>query len=200
MNLTHWRILGITLATWIGFCASCQAADGKGAFAIEGGGLVKCRSFLSEKEKRSPKFYQIGGWIEGYLTAHNEFLEETFDITSWENIDTFSEYVANYCRSDLDARVIAAVKRVIEGMMPSRVEMKSELVVLQDSEYRTTLYREALRRLQLELRTSNDYDGELDGSFDDSLADAIREFQVRNGMPATGFPTQELLHKIFRND
>ena len=64
------------------FTASpANAADEQGRYAIHGAGLLKCRVFVEEKSKQSPAYMMIGGWMDGYISA----------VNNWRSTPTISQ-------------------------------------------------------------------------------------------------------------
>jgi hypothetical protein len=66
-----WLAFGILL-----HAGSAQAADRNGEFAVKGAGLLTCTIYVAERERRSNVYYMIGGWLEGFISAHNKYAPE----------------------------------------------------------------------------------------------------------------------------
>ncbi|MCB1870038.1 MAG: peptidoglycan-binding protein, partial [Gammaproteobacteria bacterium] len=68
MKQLRWLLSGLLLQI-----STAQAADANGEFVVKGAGLLPCNVYTAEREKRSNIYYLIGGWLEGFLSAHNKY-------------------------------------------------------------------------------------------------------------------------------
>ena len=90
-------LIALTLSlTFVG--APAFAADSAGRFAVRNAGMATCQQFLDEKAAMSPKFNLYMGWIDGYISAANQFSKETFDFIPWGNSPFLATLVENYCK------------------------------------------------------------------------------------------------------
>ena len=58
-----------------------------GEYSIRGAGAVSCDVYLRAREDQSHLYHVIAGWIDGYLTARNKFIDGTYDTTSFESME-----------------------------------------------------------------------------------------------------------------
>jgi hypothetical protein len=66
------------------------AADSTNRFALRGVGLADCEHFLKAMKERKENVLVAGGWLEGYITAVNQFTPNTFDIAPGNRRRSFS--------------------------------------------------------------------------------------------------------------
>jgi hypothetical protein len=173
-------------------------ADVQGRFAIKGAGFATCQNFIDARSQGSKRYYQFGGWINGYLTALNEKSDATFDLVSWEAPDILSTFVANYCERFPGRRFYLAVRELAEVLERDRLEQFSPVIAVKVGDKGLGLYELTLRRAQGRLRETGHYDGEVDGRFGPATREALRAFQRERGLRADGFPDQRTLHALFR--
>ena len=174
------------------------AADSDGKFAMKGAGLLPCRVYLSERERRSNVYYMIGGWVEGYVSAHNRHSEQTFDILSFESLELMLEIAERQCRENPDARLHEVLHAIIRQVERDRLESESPRVQIGTGERRTALYRETIRRVQERLRELGRFGEDADGRFTPQTRDALAAYQEDIGFEPTGFPDQATLWRLLR--
>ena len=74
------------------------AVDTAGSFAVKGVGLSKCSAFVEVvKAKEAAKLSRYIGWVAGYISASNQHVSKTFDLTPWQNIRTLTLALVNHC-------------------------------------------------------------------------------------------------------
>ena len=95
-----------------------EAADKDGEFALKGIGRLNCKQFVENRNQKSNRYFQFGGWIEGYITAFNQLTPETFDLLSFETTEFLAWMIAQHCSQNPDERVadvVAAMVRKLAG-------------------------------------------------------------------------------------
>ncbi|MBN4079530.1 peptidoglycan-binding protein [Beggiatoa alba] len=187
------------------FCAlwfasgNMLAADVTGSFSIKGAGLLNCKTFVKEREERSNVYYMIGGWLDGFISAHNKYVEGTYDITTFETSELLAKVIDNHCRANPKDRLYPVVNSIIAKFVPHRIQTSSPKIDIHAGKRKTRLYQETLRRVQAELKERGYFNGKIDGVYNNSMIDAIKAFQASLKFEQTGFPDQttlwRLLHK-----
>ena len=83
MKLRH-----LSIAIVLMFSAhNALAVDSAGSFAVKGVGLSKCSAFVEVvKAKETATLSRYIGWVAGYISASNQHISNTFDLTPWQNI------------------------------------------------------------------------------------------------------------------
>lgn len=180
------------------FSAHLYAADDSGQFAMKGAGFLPCKVFVLEREKRSNIYYMIGGWLEGYISAHNKYAKETFDITSFESLELLLRIMENHCKANPGDRLYGVISAMVSKLDPKRLKNGSQRVEIKDGDRKTALYRETIRRIQQALKQRGLYKGEIDGKFTERTKSAIIAFQSDLEYEMTGFPDQTTLWRLLR--
>jgi hypothetical protein len=174
------------------------AADSEGRFAVKGAGISDCSRYVEAWEKKSDKFYAYGGWIEGYLSATNQYRQETYDIAPWETTTLLAALLAEHCRAGPDKPFIRAVRAMVAAIEDDRLTDSSVLVTAKAGDRGVRVYREILRRAQRVLSETGLYAGEIDGLYSDATRAAISQFQDEQGLAKTGLPDQLTLNTLLR--
>ena len=177
-----------------------HAADERGGFSIRGAGLLSCAVYTQERAKRSETYYMIGGWLDGYLTAINQYSPETYDVASFETTELFTEIIQNHCADHPDHRVFAVMNTLIMRIRDDRLRTGSPFVKIAVGDRSAQLYLETLRRAQQELKRLGHYTGEINGQFNDGTRAAFALFQKSIGFNGTGFPDQTTLWRLLRRE
>jgi len=178
--------------------ARVMAADAEGRFAVRGAGMVECRVFVEEKRRNTPKLSLYLGWIDGYVSAANQFSSDTFDRVPWGNTVYLATLVESYCNKHPGERFYVAVGRLLENLSKQRLRTSSELVNAEYGGHRTFLYRSVLKAVQARLKEAGHYQGEPDGTYGPATRDALLAFQKEVKTRQTGLPDQLTLYLIDR--
>jgi hypothetical protein len=164
--------MGVLLGT-------AQAADQNGEFALKGAGFLPCQVYVQERENKSSVYYMIGGWLEGYLSAHNRYADQTYDVTSFETLELLLGVIQNHCQSNPNDRLYSVLNSIIIQLQADRVMMESPKVAIAEGERQTQLYR--------------------DGRYTDATRSALIAFQSDIEFETSGFPDQATLWRLFRD-
>lgn len=175
-----------------------RAEDPNGRFAVKGAGTLPCKVLTAEREKKSNGYFLIGGWLEGYLSAHNRYVDDTFDITSFESTELLLAVIGDHCAKHPEDRLYPVVNAMIAKLADDRLRATSERVQVSDGTRTTMLYQATIRRIQETLAARQLYQGEADGTFSDATKTALAEFQKGINFEATGFPDQATLWRLLR--
>ncbi len=194
MKLFKLVLCGLLFHTTAAF-----AADDGGKFALKGVGFLPCKILVIEREKKSNVYYLIGGWIEGFLTAHNKHADDTYDITSFESLELLLSVMDNHCKSNPNDRLYSVINSIVIKFNPDRLRQESQKVKIGEGERKTALYRETIRRIQTKLAGLGLYKGDVDGRFTDETRSALIAFQSDIDFETTGFPDQTTLWRLLRN-
>ena len=175
------------------------AADEEGSFAVKGAGLASCERFIAERTEKSNVYWMFGGWLDGYLTAVNQFAPDTYDITAWETTDLLVALIENHCKQNPDHNFFFVVNSLAGRLMQDRLQSKSTPVEATAGDQKVTLYQEALRRAQQALKEQGHYNGTVDGQFGPQTRRAIEAFQRQQNLKVTGLPDQLTLLRLLRS-
>jgi hypothetical protein len=174
------------------------AADKEGRFAVKGAGISNCERFLEEREKGGAVFYAYGGWLEGYLTAANQYLPQTYDMMPWETTNLLAGLLAQHCKDNPKKPFIRAVRAMLKAVRDDRLTDSSVLVMAQADGKGVRVYREVLRRIQARLKALGLYSDDIDGTYNPRTRRAIAAFQKEQGLEVTRLPDQNTLLKLLR--
>ena len=173
------------------------AADEAGRFAIKGTGAQDCAAFLSAWDGGSTDLALYAGWIDGYVTGLNQNAADVFDLTPWQNAQTMPGLMHGACRRlPGETRFLDAFDALARGLLPHALAAESPLEGARVADRVATIYRETLRAAQAALAETGFFDGEPDGVFGVATAEALRAFQTREGLEASGLPDQPTLFAL----
>ena len=181
-------ILGATL-----LAVPALAANKSGQFAVEGVGAANCATYLSSRTEKSARFERLIGFVEGYLTAANRYEPSTFDLSPWHNSTGFALILDNYCKAHPKDALVIAAERMVVSFMPLRLAEFSPLLEVGDSNKKTHVYEQILKRAQGALQRRGLYTGAQDGRFSPALRTALLSFQRSAKLAETGLPDNATL-------
>ena len=192
------RNLAVTIVLMFSTTA-VLAVDSAGAFAVKDVGLSKCSAFIDvAKGKDQSALSRYVGWIGGFITASNQHVAQTFDLTPWQNIRTLTLALVNHCDRNADMRFGEAVVRMAASLHAERVTEKSELLPIEAEGKKHYVYQELLRRTQAKLSELGLYSGDVDGQFNDATMQAIKTYQSENELTVSGLPDQKTMFALMR--
>ena len=192
------RLLRLALCFVVLHTTTALAADKAGNFALKGAGFLRCQVFVIEREKKSNVYYLIAGWVEGFISAHNKHVEDTYDILSFESLELLLNVIDGHCRPNPNDRLYSVLNSMIIQMTPDRLRQDSPRIEIGEGERKTILYRETIRRIQTRLAGLGLYKGGIDGVFTEDTQSALIAFQSDIGLETTGFPDQTTLWRLLR--
>lgn len=175
-----------------------HAADGNNRFALKGAGFLPCSVFVSEREKRSNVYFMIGGWIEGYVSAHNKLTPNTYDVMSFENLELLLSVIDHHCKSRPGDRLYPVLNTLLTQLWPDRIKSEDSRIRITEGKRQAQLYRETVQRMQVKLTELGLYKGPVDGRYTEATQSAIIAFQSDQSLAETGFPDQTTLWRLFR--
>ena len=178
--------------------SSALAATTDEKYVIKGAGNGTCERFVAEREAQSQAYALFGGWLAGYITAYNQFTDETFDIAPWQNLDLLAAFLDNFCRQNPDLAFVSAVGAMISALQPTRLRTASEKIEAAVGDERITLFRNVLRDIQIRLTDLGHYQGAADGLYGEGTRRALEAYQQVKALPLTGLPDQRTLFELYR--
>jgi hypothetical protein len=193
MNYVRSALFGLVL-----YAAGASAADDGGKFAMKGAGFLPCQVFISERAKKTDTYYLIAGWIEGYITAYNKHVADTYDITSFESLELLLSVMQNHCETNPKDRLYSVLNSMLIKLNPDRLLKESGRARIAEGKRKTVLYSETIRRIQTELTRRGLYKGAIDGRFTDETRSGLIAFQSDIKFETTGFPDQTTLWRLLR--
>jgi hypothetical protein len=192
--------LSLVVALLFAAATAAQAADEQGRFAVKGPGLATCKDFTEHLQQKSQNFYVMGGWLLGFITAHNLHMKETYDAASWQSGELLIGLMENYCKQRPEDRFAEGTIKLVRVLMQSRLTAESKLVVAQNGDNKVAIYEEVMRRAQEEMKKQGYYSGVIDGLYGPGTKKGFEALQNANKLPVTGVPDPRTLFALFRDD
>ena len=178
-----------------------QAADSSGDFAIRGVGRISCKELsdaVDKKDKQRLSFF--GTWLEGYISAANQFSEDTFDVTPWQTTELLLALLGRACAQHQDRNFMAVAGRLIAEMQPLRLTERSPVLKLQTADNVQVQYKEIVERVRtrlIELGYTFEVEGIIGEKALEELRANVRAYQEGHRLPPSGELDQHTLLNLF---
>lgn len=176
------------------------AADNSGNFAVRGAGLVTCELYQRERQAQSAAYLVTAAWVDGYITATNQHMADTYDVASFESTELLAEVLAAHCADHPQDRVFPVVNNLLEKLYQDRLRKRSHKQAVTADGRSVELYEETIRRVQRALAQRNFYQGPVSGRFNQDTRAAVQAFQRSVNFRDTGFPDQVTLWRLLRQE
>ena len=173
------------------------AADKNGSFAVRSAGMMTCETFVQEKVEKSKSLNLYMGWIDGYISAANQYTNDTFDLVPWGNTVLLATLIENHCKANPEQRFYIAVNQLVGALMQVRITEKNDFIETKHGDNSTYLYKSILVQVQQKLTENGLFKGKSNGEFGDDTRLALEAFQKANKLKVTGLPDQLTLYKVF---
>jgi hypothetical protein len=193
MALAALAALAVTQAV-----PAARASDAQGVFAVEGIATETCAMFIQERDLKSERYFMFGGWVDGYVTAINQYNVDTYDITTWETTDLLMALIDRHCRANPDDEFVGVVAAMAKKLNPDRLKAQSPVIDIVVGDKKGKMYQEVLRRVQQALIDQGFYQGTADGQFGPQTQQAIAAFQTARQLESSGFPDQITMLALLR--
>ena len=96
-----------------------HAVDANGASRIRGIGGDTCVKFLNDR--RSPLLVQpYRVWLEGFITALNSQIPDTYDIAGETDMDGILEWISQWCGVNPGSKFLSGVQAYVTFAYRSR--------------------------------------------------------------------------------
>lgn len=115
-----------------------SAMDSNGKFFAYGVGQMSCEDYVKLREKRieslekqesytKDELYEIVDkvteyWIAGFLTAHNFYVTDTYDVAGKVKIEELKPRLEKICRADTKQYFAEAMIKLTQELHPQRVK------------------------------------------------------------------------------
>jgi hypothetical protein len=106
--------------------------DNNGRYFALGVGSRSCADYVKYSEKRLENFtdeqYEIADkiiehWVAGFMTAHNFYVTDTYDVVGTVTIDQLQERIEKYCRANPNKRVAEAIVVIAQDLHNNRIRV-----------------------------------------------------------------------------
>lgn len=194
----QYSMVGLLTLSGASLTQGTLAADANGQFAVRGAGLITCEIYNHERKAQSEVYLITAAWVDGYITATNQYLSDTYDVMSFETTELLAAFLDEHCSEHPRDRVFPVIKSLIAQLYDDRLRMRATKTEIAVGERTTSLYVEVLRRVQSKLASAGFYKGQIDGHFGQSTIEAVKAFQKSIEFRPTGFPDQTTLWRLLR--
>ena len=163
---------------------------------IRGAGRKTCGDYVAARDQRSTDLLIYGGWVDGFLTAFNQFQDQTYDVTPWQTTELILGMMEAFCRREPEEQFLNAFNKFIRDIFPLRSTEISQIVGLQHGDKKLYHYRQTLVLMEERLKALGYDPGPVDGTLTDASEHALLEFQGDKGIARTGLPDQRTLFEL----
>jgi hypothetical protein len=132
------RFVWFVIASFLGLLlvsswpSNTLAMDINGRYFALGVGSRPCADYLKYSEKKLENFtdeqYEIADkiiehWVAGFMTAHNFYVTDTYDVVGNVTIDQMQERIEKYCRANPNKRVAESIILIAEDLHKNRIRV-----------------------------------------------------------------------------
>jgi transcriptional regulator of NAD metabolism len=138
-KLARWSRVIVGAVVLIAAAGSdLNAIDAKGRYFAYGVGQRSCEDYVKFREKRletleqherytKEELYEIVDkvvehWIAGFLTAHNLYVSDTYDLAGKSTMDELKTRLEKSCRANTKQYFAEAVIALAQELHPQRVK------------------------------------------------------------------------------
>ncbi len=178
---------------------SCQAigADKNGQFAIKGVGNVDCKSYVSIIQSNNQQKYLFAGWLNGFITSHNQHLIDTFDLTSWENVETLGNYMYQHCLLNTEKSFFQAATDMVTKLGTEKIDLYKSAVTFSANSKTYVVYDQVVMRMKQKLSDLNIFSGDINAEITTNFKDAVKTYAHNTDIEIESIFDQQLLFKMF---
>ncbi|MDU0353883.1 HdeA/HdeB family chaperone [Paraglaciecola aquimarina] len=186
----------LALLTMAGITTHVLALDKNGQYAIKGVGNASCQQFVKVTRNDEPQKFLFAGWLNGYMTAHNQHLKDSFDIASWENVETLGNYLIGHCEKNPQLSFFQASTQMLSELYPKRIIEYVGAENASTGQQSQKIYIQVVQRVQHKLTELKYYSGAIDGKLNEQLKQAVAKFRIDKELPSQTFFDQQFLHAL----
>jgi len=143
-NLFKWMRAIFAFALAFPFASSTlYAVDSSNRYFAYGLGQKTCQDYINFREKKlealEPQYQRytkdelyeivdkiVEHWIAGFLTAHNLYVNDTYDVAGKTNMDDLKNRLERACRANTNEYFAQAMISVVQQLNPQRVKAGGE--------------------------------------------------------------------------
>lgn len=137
-NLFRSACVSLTLVMALGSSSTLYAIDNNHRYFAYGLGQRSCEDYVKFREKKLDSLEQkherytrdelyeivdriVEHWIAGFLTAHNFYVSDTYDVAGKSDINDIEARLEKSCRTNPKQRFAEAMISVVQQLNPQRV-------------------------------------------------------------------------------
>jgi len=138
-NLLRSALVVLTIPLGVAATSSLYAIDKNNRYFAYGVGQKSCEDYIKFREKRldtleqkHPRYtkdelYEIVDkivehWIAGFVTAHNLYVSDTYDVGGKLTMDDLKARLETQCRANTKAYFAEAMISLVQQLNPQRVK------------------------------------------------------------------------------
>ncbi|MDH5545617.1 MAG: peptidoglycan-binding protein [Gammaproteobacteria bacterium] len=176
--------------------SSAFAADSDGSYAVKGAGISSCGKFVSAAKNKKDLYLVYGGWVEGYITASNQHLDQTFDLAPWQSTQLLLKIIESVCTQNTEQNLHQVLARISADMSRQRIAKGGKFVDI-DGKRNYIFQEEVIERIKQALKNKGLYTGPVNGEYTSDLQKSLKQFQKNINQNQSGLPDQGTLLKLF---
>jgi len=136
------RVIITILVLMVAAVSNVYAIDGNNHYFAYGVGQKTCEDYIKFREKRlealeqqHPRYTKdelydivnriVEQWIAGFLTAHNLYVSDTYDVVGKSTLEDLKARLDTSCRANTKQYFAAAMISVVQQLNPQRVKAES---------------------------------------------------------------------------
>lgn len=143
-NLVKWmRVISVVALGFLFASSTVHAVDSNNRYFAYGLGQKTCQDYINFREKKlealeqryqrytKDELYEIVDkivehWIAGFITAHNLYVSDTYDVAGKTNMDDLKVRLENGCRANPKQYFVEAMIALVQQLNPQRVRVGGE--------------------------------------------------------------------------
>ena len=144
INFFKWmRVIFAVALSFLFASSTVYAVDSNNRYFAYGLGQKTCQDYINFREKKldaleqqyqrytKDELYEIVDkivehWIAGFLTAHNLYVSDTYDVAGKTNMDDLKNRLENACRANTKEYFAQSMISVVQQLNPQRVRAGGE--------------------------------------------------------------------------
>jgi hypothetical protein len=172
------------------------SADKNNQFAVKGVGNVKCSSYVTMIQKNDQQKFLFAGWLNGFITSHNQHLENTFDMLSWENVETLGNYMYQHCLVNQGKSFFQASTDMLSQLARYKIDVYEGAITFEANGQTHIVYEQVVLRMKERLVELDLYKGEVDTVIDDTFKSAVKKYGAQKQIELQSIFDQRLLFSL----
>ena len=132
MSIKFLRLVTVALLLVSAGRSNAPAMDSNGRYFALGAGSRPCGDYVKFREKRlenfTPEQYDIATvivehWVAGYMTAHNYYVADTYDVVGTVTMNQLEDRIEKYCRANPNNRIAEAMASIAQELHANRIKL-----------------------------------------------------------------------------
>ncbi len=188
--------LGLLAGAITGVCMTAvvaHGADEQGQYFVKGLGSLTCEQYLVEMANASPTHVMFRSWLNGYLTAYNTFVANTYDIAPGSNVEGLSNAMASICQNMPEAMFASGAQALADALVPQR---QVAMAAADSATPPSGSDEMSIIDVQQALRDQGYFDGDVDGLLGPATGAALEAYQRDKGLKVTGMPDTQTMRAL----